>query len=668
MSAGRTLAAVLLFSIAAAGATAQQRPAAASSSSSSKVVITRRVSPTFEGKAFGTVGAYEHLYGYVEGELDPRLPRNARIVNLDRAPRNARGNVEYRVDIQILKPIDLARGNHALLFDVPNRGSKRLTGTWVNGGPSINDPLTAEQSGTGWLMRAGYTVVWAGWEGLVQPRAGLVAAQFPIAQNGDGSPITARTTQELVLSEGEGPATAALSYPTASLDPGQASLTVREKERDARRPVPEWSFVDDKHVRVTRPAGFDAGAIYELVYAAKDPIVLGLGLASISNTVAHLRHQATPDNPLAGAIDRAFIIGFSQSGRVARDLINEGFNADESGRMVFEGAIPVLAGSRRTNINIPFGITGDYSRQHETHLMTGDQFPFTYETLSDPISGKRDGILARCRTTNTCPKIFHVDSDTEVFQARASLVVTTPDGKPATLPDNVRAYFLAGSQHGPAAAATQPEDAQFLQNPLRYDMYFRALIADLDQWVTKGTLPPASRYPTLQAGTLVAPDAPKAQFPKIPGHRYFGLINELRLVDYGVQPPREGAQYPVFVPAKDADGNNAVGLRHPFVEVPIATYTGWSLRREGFARDELAGLEGSYLPFAKTRAERMANGDARPSLEERYRSHQAYVDAVRRAADAQVKQRILLQEDADRITNEAARMAWPLASTEKLDR
>jgi hypothetical protein len=199
-------------------------------------------------------------------------------------------------------------------------------------------------------------------------------------------------------------------------------------------------------------------------------------------------------------------------------------------------------------------------------------------------------------------------------------------------------------------------------------MYFRALITALDAWSTKGTPPPDSRYPSVADGTLVPPNAPKAQYPKIPGHRYNGLVNELRLVDYSVQPPKEGAKYPVFVAAKDADGNNAVGLRHPFVEVPIATYAGWGLRREGFAKDELAGLEGTYLAFTKTRAERMSSGDARPSLEERYGDQKTWVAAVRKAADAQVKLRILLQEDADRIVDEATRMPWGGPTTENGNR
>jgi hypothetical protein len=673
MSRSRLLTVTLILCLAAAGATVVPRPqanpvavrpAVAPSTSVTKIVINRRVSPTFDGTSYGRVGPYEQLFGYVEGELDPNHPRNQRIVNLDKAPRNANGNVAYRADIEILKPIDLTRANGALILDTPNRGNKRVTGGWVNGGSGSTEPRTAADAGTGWLMRQGYTVVWVGWEPAVQSGGGRIAVQFPVAKQANGQPVTARTTQEFQFGDMDSPATATLMYPTASLDESQAQLTVKQYSGDPRTPVSGWEFVDETTIRIPRPAGFDAAAIYEIAYTAKDPVVLGIGLASIANTISHLRHSNTPDNPLAGVIERTIGMGFSQPGRVMRELINEGFNADEEGRMVFDGVISVLAGSRRTAVNVPFGITGDYSRQHETHLAVGDQFPFTYEVMRDPISGRTGGIFGLCRQDNTCPKTFHVDSDTEIFQARSSLVVTTPDGKPITLPNDVRAYFLAGSQHGPAAQATRPQDSQHLQNPLQHGLYLRALVAAMDAWVVNNTTPPASRYPSVADGTFVPANSPKAQFPAIPGFRYTGLVNELKLLDHSVQPPREGASYPVFVVAKDADGNNAVGLRHPLVEVPFATYTGWSLRSEGFAKDALAGLSGAYLPFAATRAERMASGDARPSLEERYRDQTAYVEALSRAANAQVRERILLQEDADRIVEAARRMPWPPSATQ----
>lgn len=659
MARFRILAAALFLSLAAAGATLARDRGVAAGGSVTRIVITERQSPTFGGMTFGEVGSYERLLGYVEGELDPDHPRNARIANLERAPRNSSGKVEYRADIQILKPVDLSRGNRALLLDIPNRGNKRVTGAWVNGGPSLNDPVRAEHSGTGWLMREGYTVVWIAWEALVAPGGGRLTASFPVARQPDGAPIVERVRQEFIFGDLESPASATLSYPAASTDRSAASLTVRQYEADPRQPLESWEYVNDRQIRIERPQGFDAGAIYELVYPARDPIVLGLGLAAMSNTVAELRHDDSANNPLAGGIDRAFAIGFSQSGRILRDFIREGFNADEDGRIVFDGAVPVIAGSRRSNVNIPFGITGDYSRQHETHTTAGDQFPFTYEVLRDPISGRTDGIFARCRASATCPKTFHVDSDTEIYQGRASLVVTTPTGEPLQLPPDVRAFFLAGSQHGPAASAVRTPQAEFAENPLPYDVYFRALLAALHQWVADGTAPPDSRYPSLEDGTLVPPRSAAAQFPAIPGHRYLGLVNELRLRDPAADPPVEGAAYPVFVVARDADGNNAAGVRHPFVEVPIATYTGWNLRRDGFAKGALAGLSGSFLPFPRTRAERLANGDGRRSIEERYRDHAAYVEAVRSAADAQVRDRLLLAEDADRIVEEAGRLPWP---------
>ena len=487
MSRSSLSASVLVLCFATAGTSTAAEPQAPwASSSVTNIVIAETRSPTFQGTGFGAVGPYEHLFGYVEGELDPAHPRNRRIANLDRAPRNARGNVEYWADIQILKPVDQSRGNGALILDVPNRGNKRLTGRYVNGRPSTNDPALAEHAGSGWLMRQGYTLVWVGWEGLVQSGDSRLAADFPIATELDGSPVTARTSQEFRF----------------------------------------------------------------------------------------------------GNLDR------------------------------------VSTGTR-------------YYPQHETHLAPGDQFPFTYEVLHDPISGRNDGIFAHWRVDSSCPRTFHVDSDTEIFQARASLVVTTTTGAPLPLPGNVRAYFLAGSQHGPPSTSSVPRNARFSSNPLPYDMYSRALIAALDAWATDGTSPPDSRYPSIGDGTLAPPDAPGAKFPNIPGHSYSGLANPLRLLDHLQQPPEEGPAYPVFVATKDADGNNTAGVRHPFVQVPDATYTGWNLCRDG-----------------------LTSGDERPSLEERYPSRSAYVEAMSRAAEAQVRERLLFRGDADRIVEEARRAPW----------
>ena len=623
-----------------------------------RLVITERDSPTFEGHVFGNVGTYEWLIGYAEGELDPADPRNAGIVNLDRAPRNERGRVEYTVDVQILKPVDPARGNGRIFYDVLNRGGKRALGHRVNGGPNTNDPRAASEIGTGFLMDQGYSMVWNGWQADVSRERGLMRGEFPVPAEPDGSPVTGIHRHEFIFDDTENPSTAALTYPAADLDPSLATLTVRQHSRDPRRTPADlsWSYVSEDEIRIDRPAGFDGGAIYEFVYPAKDPVVMGIGFAGARDVVSFLRYETEDEagtvNPLAGHIEMAMGMGISQSGRFLRDWLYQGFHEDLEGRVVFEGILPIVAGSRLTQLNIPFSVPGDYSRQHEQNTMPGHHFPFTYGVLTDPVSGRTDGVLARCQATGNCPKVFHIDTDTEMWVGTASLVVTDPRGGHIELPDNVRAYFLAGHQHAPAAEPSRGI-CQRLSNPLDYDVHSRALIVAMDEWITHGTEPPASRYPTVRDGTLVDPSDPRAAFVAIPGFRYFGLAKKARLLDYSSLPPEEGPAYPVLVGAKDADGNNVAGIRHPFLEVPTATHTGWNLRAAGFAENAVCGLTGSYVPFAATAEERRLTRDERLSVEERYPDRESYVARVRQATERLVRDRLLLPEDAERIVEEA---------------
>lgn len=632
-----------------------------------RLIITGVESPTFEGVRFGSVKQYERLVARASGELDPTDPLNAGIVNIDKAPRNASGLVEYEVDVFILKPVDLRRGNGRIFYDVLNRGNK-LAIRFVNGGPRTNNPRLAADVGTGFLMNEGYTIVWSGWQGDVAPGNNRLLADFPIATNADGTPIEGTSREEFINRSNASTFVGNLSYPAADLNPALATLTVRENETDPRQTPAGLAFryLSDRQIEITRPAdpAFDGGAIFEFIYPAKDPTVMGMGFAAVRDVVSHLRYEVSDDfgvpNPLAPggtpSVEKVLAIGISQSGRFLRDLIYQGFNQDEAGRIVFDGAIPHIAGSRKTFTNFEFAQPGRFARQHEDHLFPGDQFPFTYGILTDPISGRTDGILAKCQATGTCPNIMHTDSDTEMWQARGSLVVTDTTGAHITLPDNVRAYLFAGTQHGPAATPARGI-CQQLSNPLNYKPHLRALTAALDRWVTDGRKPPASRYPTVADGTLVPPDQVSTGFPNIPGVTYNGLVNGLRLTDQSVQPPFEGAAYPVFVSKVDADGNGVAGVRHPLLEVPIATHTGWNLRAAGQAENALCSLTGSFIPFAVTETDRLLSGDPRPSLEERFGDHEGYAKAVKRAANELRKQEregFLLNEDRKRIEEEAA--------------
>jgi Alpha/beta hydrolase domain len=629
-----------------------------------RIEVTEREMPVFDGAAFGAVGTYERLHGRIFGELDPTHHLNAGIVSLDRAARNANGNVEYQSDFRILKPLDLDRGNGCLVYDVPNRGNQPIMPR-LNGAPEGGHP---QHAGNGFLMRRGFTIVWSGWQGDVPPGADRLTAHFPTIPG-----ITGMVREEFIaeatgllgdtnireLSEDRFVGT--LVYPVA--DSAGATLTVREREADPRVTPPglAWHLVDERHVEITRPTvpGFDRGAIYEFIYRARDPIVMGIGFAAIRDLVSFLRHT-TNDNPLAPRerprIRHALGFGISQSGRVLRDLVHLGFNQDLAGRRVFDGILPIVAGSRRTCVNWQFAQAGRYSRQHEDHSYGDDQFPFSYATLSDPISGRSSGILQRARDAGVCPKVLHLDTESDFWQARSSLIVTDTSGADIAIPDEVRVYTVSGVSHAPFRPLTKPV-TQLPGNRLGYGAFMRALLVALAEWVASGIAPPDSRFPSRAAGTLVPPAEARDKFPRLPQVDFPRVLNALRLRDHSVEPPIESTAYPVFVQATDADGNAQGGIRHPLITVPLATHVGWSLRASGYGEGELFTIQGSMAPFAETEAERRRDGDPRPSREMRYLSRDAWAAQLTDAVERLVSERLLLAEDGDRLIA-AARESW----------
>ena len=390
--------------------------------------------------------------------------------------------------------------------------------------------------------------------------------------------------------------------------------------------------------------------------------MLGIGFAAMRDAISFLRYESADrdgnPNPLAahGLPTTAVSLGISQSGRMLRDFLYQGFNEDVAGRIVFDGMHPNIAGSRKTFTNYQFGQPGRWQKQHEDHVYPGDQFPFTYATLTDPLSGRTDGLQERCSVSNTCPKIVHSDGEAELWQARASLVVTDPEGGHVELPDNVRVYLLSGTQHGGGPGVhTRPPSrgmCQNLSNPLALADTRTALSVALYEWAAKGVEPPASRFPTVAGGGLVA--ASDLGFPAIPGVKYSGSYNPLHLADHRSLPPMYGDAYTVLVGRIDADGNMVDGVQHPNLVAPVGTHTGWNLRRAGFGEGGQCAGTGSFIPFASTDADREASGDPRRSLEERYPTHAAYVEAVSAAADALVGERLLLPGDAAAIVELAS--------------
>jgi hypothetical protein len=636
-------------------------------------------STAFGGTSFGAVGEYDAIVAVAHGKLDPTDPTNAGIVDLDKAPR-VDGLVAYETDVVILKPSDLSSARRVLFYDVVNRGNKIALSNYFNeGNADLNAP---EGAGNGFLMRQGYTVVFSGWQGDV-PMSGdgsRLGTRFPVATNADGSPITGLSREEIVFDTTTSPTNLALTWPAATLDPTQARLRVKLRQVDEWRNVPTWSYVDQRTVTIDRPADMDAGAIYEFIYPARDPIVMGIGFAAVRDVVSFLKYDtadargtANPLNDLRGAacemrdaiggcpanptttVDVAVIEGISQSGRFARDYLWQGFNADTNGRQVFDGAMPLIAGSRKTWTNFRFAQPGRWSKQHEDHLQAGDQFPFTYATTTDPISGQTDGLFARCSASGTCPRVMQLDGSGEFWLARASLLVSDGMGREVPLPDNVRAYQLTGTPHGYSQSrVSNPLAAcKYSSNIVNAGTTARALAPALVDWIARGVEPPASRFSSIAAGTLADADSRTAVgFPNLSpiGVSYTGVFNFLHLTNYAVVPPQVATNKPyrVQVPTTDSDGNEVDGVRTPDLAVPLGTHMPWNPRKVGYAEGDQCVSQGSFIPFAATEAGRLEAGDPRPSLEERYSSKGDYVARIREAALELRDQRLMLQADVDR--------------------
>ena len=651
-----------------------------------RLSIERQVSFA-EGAPFGDTGPYERLTGSALFELDPNDPANANVVDLALAPRNANGAVEFRADLDILKPVDLARGNGCLLYDVNNRGNKTALRAF-NDSPPDNDPLTMVAAGNGFLMRQGFTIIWSGWQGDLVAGDGLLTTDLPEALE-DGKPVRGKVRQEFIA-EQEGVlwmplsgAPSIRSYPALDLDTSHATMTLREHERDPRVPLsPDaWAFAEAEMIGgalQVRPSptachvqgGFKPGWIYELVYDTAGSRVMGLGIVGIRDLMSALLHDAVDaagsPNPVAG-LERAYMYGQSLSARVIRQFVYDGYNVDPEGRQVFAAVYPHVSGAGRLFTNARFAQVGRYPRQHEEHQWPSERYPFAYSVAPDAFSDSLDCVMKRPESD---PLVVHTHTNTEYWNRHASLGHTNPrTGDDIEFPDTVRVYFLASAQH--MGANPPPEDvSQQRPNVMNNGPLMRAVLTMMHRWVTEGTPPPPSIVPRRADGTLVSPEEALAVFPEVPGFPTPASPSRLPLYDYGPgfdrglvteHPPQPvpGKEYTVQMPQVDEDGNDLGGLRSPEVMVPVGTHTGWNLRRAGFAEGDLASLAGSFVPFARTRAERETNGDPRRSIEERYASHEDYVREMAEAVRQLQAAGFLLEEDAERYV-EAAKSRDPL--------
>jgi len=643
-------------------------PAAADAQVTKLEFLSRE--PVANGQAFGAAGAYEQIRGRIYGEVDPRDAHNRIIQDIELAPRNARGKVEYVATFSMMKPVDLAKSSGVLVYSVVNRG---------NGAPAASAD--------------GHISLVSGWQGDAIPTANNQTIKVPVAAGRDGTSITGPVLARFYdLPAGTNTAPIRVGslgtgfYAPATLDTSKATLTFHTSETITAQmggtgtiPAAEWAFADCRTTpfpgtpdptRICLKTGFDPARLYDLVYTAKDPLVLGIGFAATRDIVSFFRHatgdQAGTANPVANRVTHAVALGTSQSGNFLKTFVHLGFNQDLAGRIVWDGMFPYIAG-RQLAMNIRFAAPGGAAGLYEP----GSEPALWWGRYTDSTRGRKpSSMLERCTATRTCPKVIEAFGATEFWGLRMSPgLVGTDATADIPLPENVRRYYMPGTTHGGGGGGfqlTHPVNGPCAlpQNPNPMSDTQRALTVALIDWVTKGIAPPPSRYPTLADRMLVAPKA--TGFPNIPGV-YAVDINAVLDYDFGPgfdyadlsgviarQPPKVKRVIPMLVPRVDADGNETSGIASVLHQAPLGSYLGWNAQASGFFKGQICGFAGGYIPFARTRAERIASGDPRPSIEERYGTQEGYLCVVRRAAESLVKDRFLLRADADRIISTAA--------------
>ena len=627
------------------------------------------------GMSYGLAGPYERITGTIYFAVDPDNEANRVVTDIDLAPRNRDGKVEFHSNFFMLKPKNISRGNGTVFYEVSNRGGKGMLGYYNNASGS-RDPQTSEEMGDGFLLKQGFTLLWLGWQFDVPVRDGQMRVTPPVATN-NGRPISGVVRSEVIVRE--------LAYdwsladrnhlPYEVSDPTDPAneMTVRDGVDQPRRVVPreQWQFarreddgrlVDDP-TRVYLEAGFQPGKIYDIVYKAQDPPLSGLGLAAIRDMVSQLKYESTSELSIpADAIDHAVAWGVSQSGRLLRTFLYDGFNRDEADRKAFDGVMAHVAGGGRGSFNVRFAQPSRDGHPFLNKLYPSDIFPFSDVTQSDPETDMRGGLLSGIQPQHL-PKVFYTNSSYEYWGRSASLVHTTVDGTAdAPLMDNVRIYTFAGGQHGPGRFPPQQTSGQQLSNPNDYSWFLRSLLLAMNTWVKDGVAPPQSQFPTIDGGDLVL--AERFDFPSLPGvsqpaepHKAYRAVYGPEFRTQGittVEPPEVLSAFPIMVPAVDGDGNETAGLMMPEVAVPLATYTGWNnFKPESGPENVLSSMQGSYVPFPLTAVDRQRDDDPRLSIEERYGSREAYLGLVSQAALELVDGGYLLAEDIAPILSRA---------------
>ena len=649
-----------------------------------KITVTTKVSPAYNGQSFGAAGQYETLAGTFTGEVDPNDRRSVIIQDIALAPRNSRGMVEYTATFFLTKPIDMAKASGILLQQVPNRGGRIDIGGRATGDVGLSSGWQGDMTGTQ-LERVTVPVA-------KNPDGSSITGPytFMIADLGSGSPISADGSTATIYAGLNNPT---IPYAPATTDTTQAELTsyATYSFNTAQLTDPrlvassDWAFGDctatpfpgaASGTKICVRGGFDKSRIYRLVYRVKDPLVLGLGLAAFRDAASFFRYAAQDDagtpNPLAGAIKWTIVQGTSQSGNFIKTMIHLGFTEEDTvgrGRRIWDGAIPFIA-ARQNPIDYRFAISGGEGKLYEQ----GSDPVLWWEPYTDVARGRTTaGMLDRCRASSTCPKITEVNGSAEYWNLRMSPgIIGTKADVDIPLAPEVRRYYVPSTTHGggngaftqtPSATGSTVGNCVLPGNPMPESNILRALTSAAVDWVTKGTEMPPSAYPKLADGTLVPETA--LNFPAIPGApNPRGTVNTVIDYDYGTTfnyndmagfistaPIVVKKLIPTYVPQVDADGNELPGIKPLMAEMPLGTYTGWNITSNGFYKGQACAFSGGFIPFAKTKAERIAKNDPRPSLEERYPSFSAFYYQAVAVLNRLVAQRYMLAEDAARELN-----------------
>ncbi len=635
---------------------------------------TRRI-PYAGGTSFSDVGPYEQIDGILTFGVDPGAPANREIVDLGLVDRDENGLVQFKADFSITRPVDPELGSHTLLIELPNRGRRRIIDTLnMTGADASNSP----PPGDGFLFERGYSIASIGWQWDVFKDDILMGLDAPLANiSGEIDPGQAvveirpyqRARTWLLADRIHKPLRASdLNDPEASLlvkdyEDGEVELVPRDRWRFAKE-SPGGVEPSNEHIYLEE--GFEPGKYYQVLYRTDDAPVAGAGLIAFRDVATFLRNESDQFSLGLGRIDNVIGYGVSQTGRFIRHFLHLGLNVDENGQTAYDGLLPHVAGARMGSFNNRYA-----QPSNQSYPSWGHMFPFADAERDDPLSGRRDGLLARLHKEGAVPKIVYTNSSAEYWRGDCSLMTTDPLGTiDIELDPGTRVYHFAGTQHGPGTlpqtAEGAPEGALGAHpfGVVDYSPLLRAALVNLVDWVANDTEPPGSMYPNIADGTAITRQEVLETFNHLPDQAVPNpqKLWVIRTIDLGQRaqegvgtyPPVEGKAYACLVSSVDADGNELGGIRLPDISVPVATHAGWNTRaNETGSPDQQIPMQGFTRWFSATERDREQRTDPRPSIEERYESRDEYERLVREEVGWLIRDRFVLESDLELVVNNA---------------